>query len=252
MQGLVVSVHYDDLLRLTLPFNAPHFDRIILVTSPTDEMTTKVGREFANVEVVQTDAFYANGAVFNKGAAVEEATKRLDPEQWTVIFDADIVMPRSMPPENLCTENLYSPWRINVKTLEEFRRITDANPFDLTGRARVPDAAFAGYFQLFHPCAAALRARPWYGVKWRHAGNCDTDFSAKFGPANCHRLNFDVIHLGPAGNNWFGRATPRWCDEPGAKERISPRVADFLQTQMYINRRRNRGLPGPDEQLPQA
>ena len=68
------------------------------------------------------------------------------------------------------------------------------------------------------------------------------------GPRARRRLDFQVLHLGPAGNNWYGRATPRWPDNPGSPRRLPPEVADMLQTKMYMDRRKEGGV-GKDERI---
>jgi hypothetical protein len=242
LQGLVVSVQYDDMLALTLPYNTRHFDKIYVITAPFDEPTKKVASKFPNVEVIETDLFYQNDAVFNKGAAMEMATGRLDADKWTIIFDADIIMPPTLPLPLLQVDNLYSPWRYNVERPDQLMRATATVPFNVSGLPRLPDGELAGYFQLFHPRASALKKRPWYGTRWKHAGGCDSDFMRRFMPMNRIRMDFYVLHLGITGANWHGRATARWSSSLPAAGVIDPSTAKTLQEQMFQRRKENRGV----------
>ena len=108
MRGIVVSVEYDDLLAITLARNARHFERILVVTSPADEATQDVAARVPNAEVHTTDAFYRNGAAFNKGLALEEGFERIGREGWLLAWDADIVMPQRMDLAGIEIGNLYT------------------------------------------------------------------------------------------------------------------------------------------------
>ena len=240
LQGLVVCVQYDDILALTLPFTVRHFDKIVVVTASFDVNTQATISRYGMIEPHITDVFYEDGAVFNKGAAVEEAITKLDPEKWTVIFDADIIMPRDLNLRDLDADTLYGPHRWNVPNKPAYYAAIATPNFNLTGLVKMGDKEFPGYFQLFHPGAAALKERPWYSTHWKHAGGCDSDFQAKF--AKRVRLDFPVLHLGMVHTNWHGRATPRWDGKSGAPGRIGPEDAQRLHRDMLNKRREYRGV----------
>lgn len=209
MRSLVVCVDYDDFLAITLPRNKRHFSETLVVTAPHDERTqTLAVREGCRVHV--TDAFYRDGAAFNKGAATEEAFDVLGRHGWFVVWDADIVMQERLELPELRTDCLYVPARAILEDPTQFR--------DGIRWASLPCPTkrneFDGYFQLFH--AAGAGKPPWYSVTWKHAGGCDSDFSARYPTDRKVRLTRNVLHLGPEGfdghrigKNWHGRVVPR-------------------------------------------
>lgn len=209
MLALTVCVEYDDLLAITLPQAAKHFERVCVVSTPGDERTAKVVAGVEGAEVFVTDAFYRRGAAFNKGLAIEEGLDAMGREGWLVIFDADIVMPAEMDFDGIQAGNLYCPRRRQLQ--QEWRYSEELDWMSLPG---VRDVEHAGFFQLFHADDAALESRPWYGVDWLHAGGCDSDFQAKWPQDRKVWLPFDVLHLGPVCRNWHGRHTPRLDGRP--------------------------------------
>ncbi|OHB83796.1 MAG: hypothetical protein A2V98_19855 [Planctomycetes bacterium RBG_16_64_12] len=230
MNGIVVSVEYDDLLAITLPRNATHFERILVVTSPADEATQDLVSRTSNAEVHTTDAFYRHGAAFNKGLALEEGFEVLGRDGWLVVWDADIVMPQPMDLEAIEVGNLYSPHRRMCRNLAEWQGQIHWKKWPIQG-----DREHAGYFQLFHGQDPVLRQRPWYGTDWRHAGGCDSDFQAKWPNQRRRRLSFEVLHLGVEHVNWHGRSGPR-VDGSLPPEAGARREA---QRKMYADRRRH-------------
>ena len=232
MQGLTVCVGYDDLLDLCLAFNAKNFTRLIVVTDTRDKRTAKVVAKYPNAELFRTDAFYAKGAAFNKGAAIEEASLLLDPNEWVISFDADIVFPREIYfPFTLDKDTLYGPLRYDVPNKAAFDKAVFTHQFTVVHLKILGDEEFPGYFALYHPQAKALESRPWFSTNWRHAGGYDTEFQNKF--EKKERLLFRVLHLGATGVNWHGRSTQRW--DNGTI--IQAEKARQLQEEMYAKRR---------------
>lgn len=210
MRSITVCVEYDDFLAITLPRNRRHFDHTLVVTSPADARTRAVAKSHG-CEVYTTDVFYAGGAHFNKGAAMEEGFDVLGRKGWIVVWDADIVMPGHLwqPTDKNC---LYTPAR---RILEDPRQFSDDLDWTTLRNASNPNE-FAGYFQMFHASTPCLQL-PWYSVDWIHAGGCDSDFQFQFPPENLRRPPFEVLHLGAEireptvkqSQNWCGRTTPR-------------------------------------------
>ncbi len=221
ISGITVCVEYDDILSLTLPKNACHFERIVVVSSPADKRTAVVVEKVPNAELYVTDAFYQNGAHFNKGLAIEEGLDFLGRHGWMAIIDADIVMPKTMLLDldagGVQIGNLYTPFR---------RMCYDPAGWDGTYqwdkyKALYEEREFAGYFQLFHADDPVLADRPWYGVDWKTAAGCDSDFQSKWSDSRKIRPGFEVLHLGQNTDNWCGRRTARLDGEavPEAAER---------------------------------
>ena len=234
MKAIIVSVDYSDILAITLPYNRHHFDEVLVVTSPKDVDTAKVAG--ANgAEVFVTDSFYDDGASFNKWKALEEGFNVLGRYGWICNMDADVLWPRSIrvqeglvnlgigragvdlgwcdlsvKPGTLCSplRRMWNDWpqtpfvgHIVCGSVPDER---DWSGFPIHRNVN----EWAGYSQIFHADDPHLGPAPWHEIDWVHAGGADSFFQRKW-PAECKvRPPFEVLHLGPAGKNWFGRATP--------------------------------------------
>jgi hypothetical protein len=183
----------------------------LVVTSDKDIKTIQLVNELG-YDCYTTDAFYRRGALFNKGAAMEEGFDVLGREGWICIWDCDIVMPSDIRIPMMEQDCLYGPNRRILENPIDFQDGLDWSKYPCPTHPN----EFAGYFQLFH--ASTLPQRPWYSTDWTHAGGCDSDFQSKFPQSKCRRTSFDVLHLGPegmpehgsrVGRNWCGRVIPR-------------------------------------------
>lgn len=225
IDSLVVCAGFDDFLAITLPRNKRHFCRTLVVTSCSDGETQRLAYQ-NDCPVFATDAFYANGADFNKGLAIEKALDVLGREGWLCLWDADIVMPDSIK-HDYCPSCLYTPLRRNLKDPSLYCDTLDWQSVVDIGPA---EGEYPGYFHLFHGPTAG--PKPWYTTDWRHAGGCDSDFQKRFPPRSLRRPPFEVLHLGPTvdhltadndvriGENRCGRITPRidtGAPPPGAE-----------------------------------
>jgi hypothetical protein len=222
MRAILVSVGYSDLLALTLPFNRKHFSSVLVVTSTADEGVVGPICKAAAADMLVTDAFYEGRVeggepIFRKWKALEEGLDLLrgGPHGWLCVMDADILWPRNLP------SNLESTLRPGCLTTPLRRMMTD-----ITGltTATIPDesrwgeypihrnvAEWAGYSQIFHTLDPVLPRPPWYDTRWRHAGGADSFFQSRWPAPRKIRPNWEVLHLGCAGTNWFGRAS-RYTD----------------------------------------
>lgn len=235
MRAILVSVDYADLLGLCLPYNLHHFDEVWVVTSPRDEASQRVAmRHGANL--VLTDLFYANGATFNKWAALEHGLDCMGRMGWITIMDADVVWPTEIPKFEAWLKPgcLYTPERYMAPLLPE---IPEERTWSRFPRHR--NREFAGWTQIFHADDPRLGKAPWHETNWKHAGGADSFFQRKWPEANKVRPPFEVLHLGEAGVNWCGRATS-YLDgttPEGAEEKI--------QTLKRFRASRRRGVPDP-------
>ena len=202
LSGLVVSVDYADLLERTLPHSRKHFDRLVVVTTHEDAATADVARTW-NCDVLRTDAFYRDEALFNKGAAISEGLAMLGQHGWTVLFDADVIMPDDIAIPNIQEGYVYSPRRRMCVDPDAWDGGMDWAQFPVY---RDAEKEFAGYFIAFY--SADQHAQPWpnYPTNWKMA-NCDSDFHNRWPDARKIRPSFHVLHLGQAGINWAGRST---------------------------------------------
>jgi hypothetical protein len=207
MKALTVCVGYDDLLAITLPLNARHFERILVVTSPDDEATKRLVQAthkagLFNVACMMTDAFWRDGASFRKWLAVEEGLDAFGHIGWTCHIDADTLLPETVDWSVLERGNLYSARRRMLADPRQWSRDISWKSLPLVNDRELP-----GCLHVFHADDAG--SAPWYGTHWLHAGGGDSHFVAKWKPANQKWLPFEVLHLGEDGKNWHGRCTER-------------------------------------------
>jgi len=235
IKAILVSVDYADLLAMTLPRNARYFSRIVVVTTAADTATREVCEPFGNVTVFATDAFYRNGAVFNKGLAIEEGFDVLGRSGWILVTDADIVIPPEFVDNLELVEKgfLYGARR---QLLADPTKLHTLSRKELDELPRIPGHDPYGYFQLFHADDPCLESRPWYPVDWLHAGGCDNDFQRKWPRQGKQWLPMSVIHLGEDGKNWCGRVTPSVDDGrvPDAAAFRSDALQGFLRNRKKI------------------
>ncbi len=251
IKSLTVCVDYDDFLAVTLPRNKRHFTRTLVVTSPADTRTQELARR-EGVECYVTDAFYCDGAAFNKGAAVEEAFDALGRDGWICVWDADIVMPDDIAIEQMDRGCLYTPARCLLDDPQQFSDGMDWSTLPVPTQPH----EFDGYFQLFNGSAIPP---PWYGTDWAHAGGCDSDFQFRFPVENRRRAPFLVLHMGTEGmdgtrigRNWCGRVTPR-IDTGEAPAEAARREADMrkmIAERKVYGTAREKIQPAPISQIP--
>lgn len=207
VKGIVVCVDYDDYLSVTLPRNARHLTNILVVTSPADKRTQDVVKTVPSARCFLTDAFTRGGKQFNKGAALEEAFDALGRDGWILVWDADTLLPDSVPFDGLDPARLYG----------SKRRLCDTAPVPHESEWKrysiSREAGWPGYFQLFHGSALA-NIRPWYATHSTHAGIGDAHFQNHWPVSLKGWLPMEVLHLGPRDVNWFGRASARLDGEP--------------------------------------
>lgn len=208
MKGIVICVNFDDLLSITLPRNLSFLDSCLVVTSPQDERTQHFVKTVDRAECYVTDAFYRNGATFNKGLAMEEGFDVLGRDGWILIWDADTLFPSTFQLPYLDPENLYNaPRRLMEHPDRDWPNYANERWWDTLPIC--PDRVFPGYFQLFNASCSYIRERPWYDVTFTHAGGGDGYFQSRWPNHKKQRLDFEVLHFGPRDRNWFGRTMPR-------------------------------------------
>lgn len=212
LEGLVVCVGYGDFLSWSLPENMKHFDRLVVVTSPDDKQTQAVAMA-CGAELVISERFRENGAVFNKGKMLNDGFDRLDLDGWVLVLDADIVfregMRRRLFSRLLNERSLYYVTRFNTPSedregwlgqwLEQPERFTELE-FDDPGSNQMP----WGYFQLFHGSAGRR-----YSEEFETAGEVDYEFQMRWPASHKVLLPEGVVHIahGPFGSNWNGRVS---------------------------------------------
>jgi hypothetical protein len=223
MRAMMVCVDYSDILSVTMPYNRHHFSEVCVVTSTADQATEDVARAHG-CSIHMTDLFYARGAKFNKWAALEDGLDWFGREGWLCLMDADVLWPKSVNIRPF-GESLWIGAESRQCLVHRGQLCTPLRRMmvDLTMPQQLPPLEnewshypihrnvneWAGYSQIFHASDPVLGDPPWHDVNWTHAGGADSFFQAKWPRERKVRPPFEVLHLGPAGQNWFGRATPR-------------------------------------------
>lgn len=221
MNAILVCVDFSDVLQITLPYNRHHFDKLVVVTSPKDHDTYEVCLENRATPFV-TDSFYENGARFNKFKALEQGLDYLGREGWTCLLDCDVLWPKKIPVElntrkvgmtgkewvkEFCQIGcLYTPRRrMMIDITQPIPNEDKWKQFPLHAQC----VEWAGYTQIFHSGDTALGTPPWHEIDWIHAGGGDSFLQAKWPKEKKIRPIWEVLHLGPSGENWLGRVTKR-------------------------------------------
>lgn len=188
IDGLVVCVgeQYVNYLKKSLPIWLDTLDSLVIVTDNAGQ------NNFDYYVTYHTDVFYQHGAHFNKGAALSEAFSALNPSDWVLNFDADIIPEpdwRKIAEPRLRCGNLYGATR----QYENFQRDPQSTFPDLWG-----------YFHLWNVADSHSWRRPAYAVDIGHAGNYDHTFLKHWPIENRRELPIHLIHQGEPRNNWFG------------------------------------------------
>jgi len=205
LRTIIVCVDYADLLAITLPYNRHHFSEVMIVTSFSDEATVKVALDNDAV-VWQTNAFYTDGASFNKFRALEEGLDVMSRWGWMCIMDADVLWPKHIDfHEGYYPDCLYTPLR---RMCEDIQMGVPHEPYWKSYPLHPQQQEFAGYTQIFHAEDPHLPPAPWHQTNWKHAGGADSFFQALWPAHHKIRPPFECLHLGRAGVNWAGRVTP--------------------------------------------
>lgn len=249
MRAITISVDYADYLAVTLPYNRHHFEDMMVVTSMTDDRTVSIARQ-NDCQWLCTDAFYRDGATFNKWIALEEGLDALGREGWIAVIDADILWPRKIDCPALEMGNIYGPagrrmWTNQTPYTDLIEWAAKGNSVDEWGQdmPRHPTSGreVAGYTQIFHASDQHLGEPPWYETNWRHAGGADSFFPRKWPEENRIHLPFEVLHLGESGQNWHGRCTPYLdgTEHPEAEARRKMQKDMLTKRRKTPRRRRN-------------
>ncbi len=235
IECVVVSVDCADYLCHSLPLNKGLFDRTVVVTAGHDHETQRLCQHF-NVECFVTEEFYAGGAVFNKGRAINAALEHLDFREWCVHQDADIVLPpltrsilEGIP---LSEQDLHGIDRVMCPSFDYWMRFVQ-NPVPQHEQAYIHVGPFPvgtrlykreqqgwiplGFFQMFHRESAYL-GTPLYPTGYDSAASSDLHFAYRWPRTNrvltpeiigIHLATDDITNAA-MGQNWLGRKTRRF------------------------------------------
>jgi hypothetical protein len=197
IHGLVACVDYAEFLALSIGRWTAGLASLTVVTAARDTETRELA-EANGARVHATEAWYADGAAFNKGRALEEARSLMPWEDWILFLDADVIPPTdwlsvvkvSGPEVGL----LHGCTRVQAERPEDWQRA------DLTPCAH--DVPGVGFFQLFHASDPRAAKRPLLDVDWMHAGCYDSVFMHLW--PSVKRIPLVLVHVGER-ENWWGR-----------------------------------------------
>ncbi len=247
LRGITVCVGYDDLLKITLPYNRHHFINFMVVTTPDDTATLAIAEEL-DCQTFVTDSFYKDGATFNKWRALEEGLDAFGRFGFMTIMDCDVLWPKSCPTvanrDGLLSQgSLITPYRRMLFDLPTPFKESDIPPESEWEKYQRHSntGEWAGYTQIFHANDEVLKKHgtPWHEINWSHAGGADSFFQQLWHKNNKVRPNWEVLHLGKSGYNWRGRITDRIDGKNELSEREKRQGTNEL-TGMLRQRRRNK------------
>lgn len=202
ISAITVCVNYADYLQRVLPVWLPGLASLTVISSHQDAETRKYLQTLKSpkVRLLQTSLFYKNGAMFNKGAALQSAIdQRHFTQEWCLFFDADI-----QPPDD---------WHAQVVAASpQLGNLYWANRLLEDGSMVTEDTMPCGYFQLFNRGDPVLQRRPWLESRWKHAGNYDSRFAQRWKADQYVKLPFTVLHYGKPWQNWCGRGNTKAMD----------------------------------------
>ena len=204
---IIVSVDYNDFLALTLESTA-NILNVTVVTSPTDFICQELCKKFG-VNCIITERMYEDGAIFNKGKAINEGIKSLINPEWIILLDADIYL----QPDFL--EAFKKVKLSSYKDLIVCKRIIIDN-YDLfldrknnKNVGRLERAKGFGYFQMFN-IKNLSKASKIFPEESNDASWSDLIFRDRFKSET--ELDTTVLHLGQTCQNWQGRKTDKFIN----------------------------------------
>lgn len=202
LRAILCCVDYADILALSLPWNRKHFSEVWVITTPDDSRTREICDQNAAYALV-TDLFHESGQDhFNKWRALEHGFDVMGRHGWIVNMDADVFWPSrialDLKPGQLCSPlRRMAPLTPNVPSEQTW------NTWPIHKNIN----EWAGYTQIFHADDPALGVAPWHETNWIHCGGADSFFQQKWTRDKKVRPDWEVLHMGPSGTNWFGRAS---------------------------------------------
>jgi glycosyltransferase involved in cell wall biosynthesis len=191
---VIVSVNYNDFLLVSLENNSNIFENITVVTSSSDFLCQKICEKFG-VNCIVTDIMYEDGAVFNKGKAINEGIKSISNPDYILLLDADILIMDRIDIDSLKEHILYTSDRYIISNYDSYQRYLSG---DIEKDNIFLDSNQGlGFFQLFNYAMDVD-----YPESSKDASKDDLIFRDKFDYTK--KVEGVVLHLG-SDSNWKGR-----------------------------------------------
>ena len=253
IEGVIICVDYSDFLSETLSSNRSLFDKLVVVTSLTDQKT-KTLCDFYNVECVQTDVFYKGAAPINKGLGINEGLKKLDKDGWVIHLDADIYLPtltrNILEMIELDPNKIYGVDRMMCPTYEAWRQFKENPKLTHEGWIYIHPTIFPmgvrvaaymdhgyfpiGFFQLWHPSTSKVIFYPEGEVA---ADRSDVVHCKQWSRGQRElipeiiaiHLDSEDLDLKEMGKNWNGRKTKLFkLPTQGYKKSLIQKIKDYF------------------------
>jgi hypothetical protein len=231
LEAVTVCVNYSDFLAHTLPHNKQMFNKYVVVTD-TKDLKTKAICDHYKVQCIQTDVFYENGNVLNKGKGINVGLAALSKKGFVVHLDSDVYLPpltrdilEKIPFD---PKGIYGVDRMMCPTYQEWQKyVSDPKPIH-DSWVYVHPSAFPmgvriaqyyeqgylpiGYFQMWNPSGSGVYEYP---KEHGEVDRSDVIFAKKFSRDNRHlipeiiaiHLDSEDLDLKQMGKNWQGRKT---------------------------------------------
>ena len=191
---IIVSVNYNDFLLVSLEHNEKIFENITVVTSSSDFLCQNICKKFG-VNCVVTDIMYENGAVFNKGKAINEGIKSISNPDYILLLDADILVMENIDIDALDEKTLYTSDRYFIPDYKSYKEYISGK-IEKDNFILETDKGF-GFFQLFNYSKCET-----FPESSEDASTSDILFRDKFYLKK--EINNKVFHIGD-DSNWKGR-----------------------------------------------
>ena len=258
IEAITVCVDYADFLEVTLPSIRAAVDDLVVVTAPGNRRTQRVcdGYDFEEVRVVETTAMFDHDRRFSLGAAINAGLCELALDDWVLVIDADIVLPRNaretLEHVPLAPNGIHGIDRVHCRGHASWRRFTTTpraaregdvaflRDFEMGARIQVPAAISGdeagnpwnrwsagwvplGFFQLWNAGETGIRDYP--ADERGTAEGSDILHSLRWPRIGRHLIP-DLVGIElctdpgtEVGPNWSGRRTPEFSIEGGPYRR---------------------------------
>ena len=117
LEAILVCINYSDFLSEIIEQNSKIFDSYIVVTEKEDIETIELCEKYKNNNVicVISENKNKNGAIFNKGALLNDGIKHLKYNEYIMFTDSDCLFPPNLrnfiPFNKLNPNSLYGGYR---------------------------------------------------------------------------------------------------------------------------------------------
>lgn len=192
---VIVSVNYNDYLKISLENNTKIFDNITVVTSEDDIECQEICKTYG-VNCVICDNILKDGSI-NKSIGLNKGIESIKNPDWILILDADIVVNNKIDIKNLEYNNLYTNSRWIIEDINLYNEYK-------SGNKQLSDFRFErdkgiGFFQLFN-----FKFKKRYpDSDWgRYSESTWSDITFKRGFNKISSLDLEVIHIGKPYQKW--------------------------------------------------